>query len=1621
MSRTSKAASSSSGIGGMFKSLTKSFKGTAIQSGSSQADKAAAGAPDLPLLLEKAKKHNSTNERIKAAECLQESIDTFSVSSIVEIWNVVSDMVSSDFSPECRRVGIKLMISCIQKGNPNRSSRLGYYNCIVNTSNLQDFDLQLEAMKALTENGSNLNDFFQAESRLSDVLTAWFRHLSSETQEIRIGRKSDIAKSWGNSMEDNFHALLRFIVDVFRHSQYLFSDRDIYYLVQEATLTCRKTSSETDMDESLRLVDTIISCAFIPIENLPSLLEVLCGVAGIPSRADQAWDIILCLSKSYISNNTFACLCKILEATRKSEVNSNTMRGAARYLERLVGIYAEQKREAEIPIIRVMHAYNASLVIDSLRHYYEICSCILNLLEDKATRERFTYEIWESRDYSPLEIIYRISNTPAILKFASHPISTGKAASISMLSSLSLTSNGDRSQAHHTVRRIVEKFKQIFALIADISENGEFNGPKEVIIDFFVDMSPYIDERCALIVIDHFKTSHYCNPLSPNWINNSNELLHRFFQDMTWGATVRQRVLQVIEDTYDIAKEICEPSKIIELISKVFRNVEDEPDNHVLETMVQMFEEIAKEATHEVLDHISVIFLQFFNDGFRRKSITSYASTAGNEFGMTSHLSSGQPAGTGVAGVSHNGVVSPLLSGSAGASLVPGGSPVSQQYTQQEYRKQIIASAFCKTFVNTFRTSAVKARITYSNLLSICQRTSNDPLAYIEVARLLCRIRVSSENYIYLTTPNSMDGLATSLGRNLTEVEDPSTYKSTMAWWYPEEVSYISDEDLDVPSWVLKKYSDDSSEFGRLKGIDHEINISSWYIEMLRIIEHGAHWEIYSFVWAHLGPQLSNIQLFRGSGCDIHRLRQILCDQASGPTRPPQVIFPKDVARTDIKVVSIQTMPFLIPYHDMFAKRDEDLIVKALVEGLSMTENAYVPSIHALLICCYELPLSIKKYLAQIFTKFQMKMTNSSISPRILEFLLSLARLPSLTENFTQSEYKVVFGLAIKYIQYAHDLTASKSDQPIDLGATGPAPITGASNPFQITVDPLKVNSLCKYFLFIAYNVVATWFLTLRVTDRKYMAKFIIRNLILAEGGPDYIDTQSLAYVDLISRFTYSNLDLTVQTALNTEISNSSGRVMKQWIYGSSIVTISTDPQTGESQILIRRPTGTTVLNLKPDEKMIPGWLEQFVLKLRDDNEFTSAGQRLRSDTYTTFTPNYLFLQLMISLNIEQSVKPIPIPEDVITLRALSTIDCTPVVDFHKIAIVYIEPRQHGELEILGSSSGSLHYKRFLNGIGKLVRLKENRKIYTERLDITNDIDGDYAIVWNDKVTQLLFHTTTMMPAASDAEDSAFSSKKRHVGNDSINILFDESELPFEFGEEKTQFSFINIVISPIPCSFPRASTMMESNMESEPISPTVGPIGGQKRDEGSTVNEAKMFYRVQVLCKPGVPSLFSACQLKILSEESLPVFVRNLAHICSMFATVWNSPGTYLSNWQYRLEQITTLREKILTEINKTVSGSSGIAQPAPSPQHTHKRGDSMDKKEESNVTQSFLDQLTNNDTSITRSFLDQLTSSEPTETVDKTKDPAPAGVPIFHMDEPEGQDDDMPLLKHLDFSSFT
>ena len=77
----------------------------------------------------------------------------------------------------------------------------------------------------------------------------------------------------------------------------------------------------------------------------------------------------------------------------------------------------------------------------------------------------------------------------------------------------------------------------------------------------------------------------------------------------------------------------------------------------------------------------------------------------------------------------------------------------------------------------------------------------------------------------------------------------------------------------------------------------------------------------------------------------------------------------------------------------------------------------------------------------------------------------------------------------------------------------------------------------------------------------------------------------------------------------------------------------------------------------------------------------------------------------------------------------------------------------------------------------------------------------------------------------------------------------------------------------------------------------------------------ARNIYKVKTFRRSGVPGLFATCHFKLISEQQLPLYIRNLAIIADQFATIWHSqtPKHFVSNWARRVDQIDKLREKVL------------------------------------------------------------------------------------------------------------
>ena len=254
---------------------------------------------------------------------------------------------------------------------------------------------------------------------------------------------------------------------------------------------------------------------------------------------------------------------------------------------------------------------------------------------------------------------------------------------------------------------------------------------------------------------------------------------------------------------------------------------------------------------------------------------------------------------------------------------------------------------------------------------------------------------------------------------------------------------------------------------------------------------------------------------------------------------------------------------------------------------------------------------------------------------------------------------------------------------------------------------------------------------------------------------------------------------------------------------------------------------------------------------------------------------------------IDMSTPPIPMPDDDMTRRAVASFDRIATIDGYKVGVIYIGEGQTNEREIFMNDVGSPAYTSFIDDLGSLCRLK-NAKFNTGGLDTRENMDGEFTYCWRDRCIELVFHITTMMPT-DRKDDMTYSNKKRHIGNDFVNIIFNDSGLPYDFDTFPSAFNFVHIVVSPES----RAS-FVDRRVDADP--------DGRNR-----------YYKVQAISRPGFPDISPAVEPKILCGRYLAAYCRLIAINASVFSSVWcvREGGESISNWRNRLREIKRLRER--------------------------------------------------------------------------------------------------------------
>ncbi|KAJ3257616.1 Tuberous sclerosis 2-like protein [Boothiomyces macroporosus] len=255
--------------------------------------------------------------------------------------------------------------------------------------------------------------------------------------------------------------------------------------------------------------------------------------------------------------------------------------------------------------------------------------------------------------------------------------------------------------------------------------------------------------------------------------------------------------------------------------------------------------------------------------------------------------------------------------------------------------------------------------------------------------------------------------------------------------------------------------------------------------------------------------------------------------------------------------------------------------------------------------------------------------------------------------------------------------------------------------------------------------------------------------------------------------------------------------------------------------------------------------------------------------------PAFLILQFQPYPSLEShSEQPILLPNDDATQRAISVLDRTPSIDLHKIGIVFVDSGQTNEVEILANQRGSSNYLQFLSNLGRVFPLANTRDIYTGGLDTSSEaIDGQYGLCYipDQRMNQVIFHVTTMMPKY--AHDTLCTGKKRHIGNNFVTIVWNESGLAYRHDTIPGQFNFVQIIIE---------------------------PIAGH--DYNSFCFKLTLSYRSDMERVAPIPVL--------LSGSSLAKYVREVAIYSNMMAQVF-STGETISNARERLRQLKRIRKR--------------------------------------------------------------------------------------------------------------
>lgn len=163
--------------------------------------------------------------------------------------------------------------------------------------------------------------------------------------------------------------------------------------------------------------------------------------------------------------------------------------------------------------------------------------------------------------------------------------------------------------------------------------------------------------------------------------------------------------------------------------------------------------------------------------------------------------------------------------------------------------------------------------------------------------------------------------------------------------------------------------------------------------------------------------------------------------------------------------------------------------------------------------------------------------------------------------------------------------------------------------------------------------------------------------------------------------------------------------------------------------------------------------------------------------------------------------------------RDLGLLDALPPRHQHKIGLVYVPPGACREDQLLAPAATSPAYADFVRALGAYVPVDGRR--YAGGLD---PAAADRVLAHTTTTLEVVFHEPVLTRGADPV------ARKRHVGNDAVHIVWNESGAPYDPATIAGDFGNYQLVLTPLPQA-PLYAVSIYADAEVPPKHLTVGPL----------------------------------------------------------------------------------------------------------------------------------------------------------------------------------------------------